>query len=229
MDDPVSPPRVKICGLTRTEDAELAIELGAWALGLIFAPGSARRARAADAERIAALARKRAEVAGVFVNAPLDEVARLHDRIGFTLLQLHGDEGPAYCGEAHRRTGARVIKARAVRDRGDVQALDAFRDADYHLIDAPKGAGAEPVDLDLVRARRSHVPLILAGGLTAETVAGAAAAARPFAVDTATGTEAEPGVKDPEKLRAFFAALEAVGDASVRRAETTSGPRGVVG
>ena len=121
-----------------------------------------------------------------------------------------------------------MIKARAVRDRGDVQALDAFRDVDYHLIDAPKGAGAEPVDLDLVRARRSHVPLILAGGLTAETVAGAAAAARPFAVDTASGTEAEPGVKDPEKLRAFFAALEAVGDASVRRAETTSGPRGVV-
>ena len=103
---------------------------------------------------------------------------------------------------------ARVIKAHAVRDRGDVQALDAFRDVDYHLIDAPKGAGAEPVDLDLVRARRSHVPLILAGGLTAETVAGAAAAARPFAVDTASGTEAEPGVKDPERLRAFFDALQ---------------------
>ena len=221
-------PAVKICGLTRLEDAQLAVELGAWALGLIFAPGSPRRCRPAEAERIAAALRRRVELAGVFVNAPLDEVARLHDRVGFTLLQLHGDEGPAYCGEAHRRTGARVIKARAVRDRGDVQALDAFRDVDYHLIDAPKGAAAEPVDLDLVRARRSHVPLILAGGLTAETVAGAAAAARPFAVDTASGTEAEPGVKDPEKLRAFFAALEAVGDASVRRAETTSGPRGVV-
>src|SRR3954453_2707439 len=150
-------PRVKICGLTRFEDAELAVELGAWALGLIFAPGSPRRCRPADAERIAAAFRRRAEVVGVFVNATLDEVARLHDRIGFTLLQLHGDEGPSYCGEAHRRTGARVIKARAIRNRGDVQALDAFRDVDFHMVDAPKGAaGSQPVDLDLVRERRSH-------------------------------------------------------------------------
>jgi phosphoribosylanthranilate isomerase len=207
VDDPVSPPRVKICGLTRTEDAELAIELGAWALGLIFAPGSARRARAADAERIAALARKRAEVAGVFVNAPLDEVVRLHNRIGFTLLQLHGDEGPAYAAEAHRRTGIRVIKAHAVRDRGDVQALDAFRDVAFHLVDAPKSGPSEPIDLELVHGRRSDVPLILAGGLTPENVAAAAAEAHPYAVDTASGTEAEPGVKDPEKLRGFFAAI----------------------
>src|SRR5207244_12219720 len=121
-------PRVRSCGRTRLEDAELAVELGAWALGLVFAPGSPRRCRPVDAERIAAALRRRALVTGVFVNASLDEVARLHDRIGFSLLQLHGDEGPAYCGEAHRRTGARIIKARAIRDRGDVQALDAFRD-----------------------------------------------------------------------------------------------------
>jgi phosphoribosylanthranilate isomerase len=203
-------PRVKICGLTRLEDAQLAVELGAWALGLIFARGSPRRCRPLEADRIATTLRRRVELTGVFVNAPLDEVARLHDRIGFTLLQLHGDEGPAYCAEAHRRTGARVIKAHAVRDRGDVQALDAFRDVDFHLIDAPKGEAAEPVGLDLVRARRSHVPLILAGGLTPENVAAAAAAVRPYAVDTASGTEAEPGVKDPDKLRAFFGALEAV-------------------
>src|SRR5438093_10319571 len=159
-------PRVKICGLTRLEDAQLAVELGAWALGLIFAPGSPRRCRPIEADRIATTLRRRAEVTGVFVNAPLDEVARLHDRIGFTLLQLHGDEGPAYCAEAHRRTGAGVIKAHAVRDRGDVQALDAFRDVDFHMVDAPKGMAADPVEVELVRARRSHVPLILAGGLT---------------------------------------------------------------
>src|SRR5881394_1190176 len=175
-------PNVKICGLTRLEDAELAVELGAWALGLIFAPGSPRRCRPADAERIAAALRRRAEVAGVFVNAPLDEVARLHERIGFTLLQLHGDEGPAYCAEAHRRTGALVIKARAIRDRGDVQALDAFRDVEFHMVDGPKGDRSQTVDIELVRARRSHLPLILAGGLTPENVAPAAAALHPFAV-----------------------------------------------
>src|SRR3954447_11077198 len=173
VDEPTPPPRVKICGLTRTEDAELAIELGAWALGLIFAPGSPRRVRPADAEVMAAAARRRAEVAGVFVNATLDEVARLHARIGFTLVQLHGDEGPAYAAEAHRRTGARVIKAKAIRDRGDVQALDAFRDVDFHMADVPKDGTGQTVDLELLRERRSHAPLILAGGLTPENVAGA--------------------------------------------------------
>jgi phosphoribosylanthranilate isomerase len=217
VDELVPPPRVKICGLTRAEDAELAIELGAWALGLIFAPGSPRRVRPADAERVAAVARRRAEVAGVFVNAPLDEVVRLHNRIGFTLLQLHGDEGPAYASEAHRRTGLPVIKAHAVRDRGDVQALDAFRDVAFHLADAPKDGSGDPIDLVLLRDRRSAVPLVLAGGLTPGNVAAAAAEVRPFAVDTASGTEAEPGVKDPEKVRAFFAALEQV------RAPSTNG------
>jgi phosphoribosylanthranilate isomerase len=206
----VDVPRVKICGITRLEDAELAVELGAWAVGLIFASASPRRVRAAEAERIAAALRRRAEVVGVFVNAHLDEIARLHERMGFTLLQLHGDEGPAFAAEAHRRTGARVIKARALRTRGDVQALDAFRDVDFHMVDAPKDASGETVDLDLIAGRRSEVPLILAGGLTPENVAAAATAARPFAVDTASGTEARPGVKDPERLRAFFDALQAV-------------------
>ena len=203
-------PKVKICGITRLEDAQLAAELGAWAIGLIFAPGSPRRARPAEAERIAAALRRRAHVAGVFANAPLDEIARLHQRIGFSLLQLHGDEGPAYAAEAHRRTGVPVIKAHAIRTRGDVQALDAFRDVDFHLADIPKGGGGEPVEPELLRTRRAEVPLILAGALTPDNVAAAAEAVRPFAVDTASGTEAEPGLKDPEKLRAFFAALETV-------------------
>jgi phosphoribosylanthranilate isomerase len=94
-----------------------------------------------------------------------------------------------------------------VRTRGDIQALDAFRDVDFHLVDAPKEGDGEALDLGLIGERRSDVPLILAGGLTPANVAAAAAAARPYAVDTARGTEAEPGVKDPEKLRAFFAAL----------------------
>lgn len=206
---------VKVCGLTRLEDAQLAHELGAWALSMIFWKGTPRRCKPAEAERIAAAFRRSgAELCGVFVNSTLDEVARMADRVGLTLLQFHGEEGPAFCAEAHRRTGARVIKAKAVGDRGDVQALDAFRDVDYHLIDARvegmRGGTGQAVDLDLVRARRSPIPLILAGGLNPGNVAGAAAAVHPFAVDTASGTEAEPGVKDPEKLRAFFEALESV-------------------
>jgi phosphoribosylanthranilate isomerase len=210
------PPRVKICGLTRVEDAQLAVELGAWALGMIFAPGSPRRCRVGDAELIAASLRRRAELAGVFVNAPLDELVRIHQRVGFTLLQLHGDEGPSYCSAVARRTGARVIKAANVADRGDVQALDAYREVDFHLIDARvaglRGGTGQTVDAEHVRTRRSDLPLILAGGLTGENVAAAATAVRPYAVDTASGTEAEPGVKDAERLRAFFDAVATVPD-----------------
>jgi phosphoribosylanthranilate isomerase len=210
------PPRVKICGLTRVEDAALAVDLGAWALGMIFAPGSPRRCRIGDAEAIAGALRGRAELAGVFVNAPLDELVRLHERVRFTLLQLHGDEGPSYCSAAARRTGARIIKAANVADRGDVQALDAFREVDFHLVDARvagmRGGTGQTVDAELVRSRRSDLPLILAGGLTDENVAAAATAVQPFAVDTASGTEAEPGVKDHERLRAFFEAVETVRD-----------------
>jgi phosphoribosylanthranilate isomerase len=224
----VDVPRVKICGITRLEDAQLAAELGAWAVGLILAPGSPRRARPAEAERIAAAMRRRAEVVGVFVNAHLDDIARLHTRIGFTMVQLHGDEGPAYAAEARRRLAIPVVKARAVRTRGDVQALDAFRDADFHMVDAPKDGTGDALDTELLAGRRSDVPLILAGGLTPENVAAASAAVRPFAVDTARGTEAEPGVKDPEKLRAFFAALDPGSQRPDARTAMTGDPRTLV-
>ena len=168
-----------------------------------------------EAERVAAAFRRSGvELCGVFVNATLDEVARIADRAGLTLLQFHGEEGPAFCAEAHRRTGARVIKAKAVGDRGAGQALDAYRDVDFHLVAARvpgmRGGTGQTVDVELVKARRAHAPLILAGGLNPQNVAQAAAAVEPYAVDTASGTEAEPGVKDPEKLRAFFEALQTV-------------------
>ncbi len=108
--------KIKICGITDPEDARVAVELGAWALGLNFWSGSARMCPPDAAEEIAAAFRRSAELAGVFVNATLDEVAVAADRYELTLIQLHGGEGPAYCREVARRTGARVIKAARVRD-----------------------------------------------------------------------------------------------------------------
>jgi phosphoribosylanthranilate isomerase len=205
-------PRIKICGLTRLDDAERAVEAGAWALGLILWEGSPRRCPLPAAERIAATLRRRAEICGVFVNAPLDEVAAVADGVGLTMVQLHGDEGPAYCAEVARRTGAKVMKAARVRTGADVRALEVFH-TDLHLLDAHLaghyGGTGETFDWDLVRRRRSAVPLVLSGGLTPANVGAAVAATRPFAVDTASGTEARPGVKDPEKVRAFFAAAQA--------------------
>jgi phosphoribosylanthranilate isomerase len=209
------PTRVKICGITNLHDAELAVELGAWALGLIFYEGSPRRCSVAEAQRIVATLRRQVEVCGVFVNAPLEEVVETSEEVGLSMLQFHGEEGPSFCAEAARRNGARVIRAAQVSGPGDVQDLERFH-VDFHLLDARseasereglRGGTGETFDWGLVAARRSRTPLILSGGLNAENVAGAIALTRPFAVDTASGTEQAPGRKDPEKLRAFFAAV----------------------
>jgi phosphoribosylanthranilate isomerase len=204
--------KIKFCGLTDPADADAAVAAGAWALGVILWPGSRRRCRPAVAAQIAATHRRQVQVAGVFVNPTLDEVTRAADEIGLTLLQLHGDEGPAFCGEAARRTGCRVIKAARVRSGADIQALGAFH-TDFHLLDSyrqgvPGGTG-ETFAWDLARSRPSTVPVILSGGLTPENVSDAIAAVRPYAVDVASGVETAPGRKDHDRLNAFAAAVNA--------------------
>jgi phosphoribosylanthranilate isomerase len=210
-----APPQVKICGITNLADGELAVELGAWALGMIFYEDSPRRCSTAEAETIASALRRKVELCGVFVNAPLEQVVAQSEAVGLTLLQFNGEEGPAFCAEAARRTGARVIKAVQVSMAGDVRDLERFH-VDFHLLDARakdpgklslRGGTGETFDWTLVRARRSKVPLILSGGLNAENVVAAIAATAPYAVDTASGTESAPGRKDPKRLRDFFAAV----------------------
>jgi phosphoribosylanthranilate isomerase len=206
---------VKICGITKLADGELSVELGAWALGMIFYEDSPRRCSTAEAETIASALRRKVELCGVFVNAPLEQVVAQSEAVGLTLLQFNGDEGPSFCAEAARRTGARVIRAVQVSMAGDVRDLERFH-VDFHLLDARakdpgklalRGGTGETFDWTLVRARRSNVPLIVSGGLRAENVGAAIEATRPYAVDTASGTEAAPGRKDSGKLRDFFAAV----------------------
>ncbi|MGH2864044.1 MAG: phosphoribosylanthranilate isomerase [Solirubrobacteraceae bacterium] len=209
-------PRAKICGITNLPDAELAVELGAWALGMIFYEGSPRRCSPAEAQVIVAALRRRVELCGVFVNASLEQIVRRSDELGLSMLQLHGEEGPAFCAEVRRRTGVRVIKAALVAGSGDVRDLERFH-VDFHLLDARakaaarqgmRGGTGETFDWGLLSGRRSKVPLILSGGLTAENIEQAVRVVGPYAVDSASGTEAAPGHKDPGRLRAFFAALE---------------------
>jgi phosphoribosylanthranilate isomerase len=198
--------RIKFCGMTSVEDAREAARLGAWAIGLNHHPGSPRYCEPAVAIEIGAELRRRLEVVGVFVNPRLGELAAAVENESLTMIQLHGEEGPAFCQEAARRTGCRVIKALRVRSAADVHAAEAYRTA-FHLLDAyrpgtPGGTG-ESFDWELLAGRRSQVPLILAGGLTPENVAVAVSAAHPFAVDVASGVEAEPGVKDPALMAKF--------------------------
>ena len=204
--------RVKICGITNLDDAQRAIERGAWAIGLIFHPDSPRSCDPAVAAEIGRRLHRRAEVTGVFVNSPLDEVAALAELASLTLLQLHGDEGPAYCREAARRTGCKVMKAARVRDAASVRGLEPFR-TDYHLLDAfvpdRLGGTGQTFEWELARTHGRGVPVVLSGGLTPDNVSEAISTVRPFAVDSASGTEAAPGRKDPRKLTAFFRAVAA--------------------
>jgi phosphoribosylanthranilate isomerase len=205
--------KVKICGITEVADARQAVELGAWALGMIFWEQSKRACTIQVAEEIGATLKRSAELAGVFVNATLDDVAATVDRCGLTLVQLHGDEGPAYCREVARRTGARVIKAARVRDAASVRDLEAFH-TDFHMLDAAvpgqRGGTGQTFSWELASAHRGAVPLILSGGLTPDNVSEAIRVTSPFAVDTASGTERSPGRKDPAKVTAFFRAVKAV-------------------
>jgi phosphoribosylanthranilate isomerase len=201
--------RVKFCGITSVDDAELCAGHGAWALGMIFVAHSPRRCKQSEAARIAGALRRRVELVGVFQNPTLDHVTRTADSLGLSMIQLHGEEGPSFCSEVARRTGAKIIKAARIRTRADVVALQPHA-TDFHLLDGP--GGGVPFDWRLARAHRSKVPLIVAGGLTAENVAEAIEATDPFAVDVAGGVEAEgrPGTKDPGKVAAFADAVHGV-------------------
>jgi phosphoribosylanthranilate isomerase len=204
VDRPV--PKIKFCGLTSVDDAEHAVQAGAWALGMIRWPRSPRRCELEVATEIVSRHRRRVELVGVFVNPTLELLVRECETAGFTIVQLHGDEGPAFCAEAARRTGCRVIKAARVRSRADIQALAAFH-TDYHLLDShvpgiPGGTG-ETFAWELARSHGGSIPLILSGGLTPDNVAEAIAATRPFAVDVASGVESAPGIKDHALMAAF--------------------------
>jgi phosphoribosylanthranilate isomerase len=195
--------------MTNLADAEHAASHGAWAIGLIHHPDSPRYVAPDVAEGIGAALKRRCEIAGVFVNSTLEEVIAAAERENLTMLQFHGEEGPSFCVEARRRTGAKVVKAMRIKSAADVQAAEAFR-TDFHLFDAywhgVHGGTGKSFDWDLVAKRRSKVPMILAGGLTDENVADAIGLVRPYAVDVVSGVEAEPGRKDHAKVEAFLAA-----------------------
>jgi phosphoribosylanthranilate isomerase len=199
--------RVKFCGITNLDDAREAARLGAWAIGLNHHRASPRFCPPDVAVEIGARLHRRLELVGVFVNPSLDHLVAAAENESLTAIQLHGDEGPAFCQEAARRTGCKTIKALRVQSAADIQAAEAYR-TDFHLLDAHRpgraGGTGESFDWELLAGRRSTVPLILAGGLTPANLANAVAVAHPFAVDVASGVEAEPGVKDHVRMAEFL-------------------------
>lgn len=204
---------VKVCGVTRRSDAELAASLGASAIGVVLAP-SPRQVSPEAAERVLAGLPEGVARVGVFVDALLDDVLRTVARCGLDTVQLAGSEPSTYGAELASR-GLRVLRAVHM----GAGRAHAFRDYPAHafLLDAPPrdgraGGTGRPFDWRLARSlpwERGRV--VLAGGLDAANVAAAVGAVRPAAVDVCSGVEASPGVKDMRKMAAFIvAATEAL-------------------
>lgn len=198
---------VKICGITRPEDAEAAVEAGADWIGLNFWPRSRRHVGVDRAVEIAAAIPGDVKKVGVFVNAAAPLVEEIIARVGLDLVQLHGDEDPDYC----RAFAGRYLRAFRVATAADLRHLDAF-DCDVVLLDAPQaeyGGGGVTGDWSLARkARGAGKKILLAGGLTPDNVAAAVRDVRPFGVDVASGVESGPGVKDVELMQRFVRAAK---------------------
>jgi len=203
------PTRVKICGITRWEDARLAVELGAAALGFNFYPLSPRYIDPAAARAIIMKLPPLITVVGIFANeSDGGHVALLAKESRVTAVQLHGPRFPPLDGPLADFTRIRAVavtdgfQPKTLRDEGgDAFLLDTF---DAKL---PGGTG-KTFNWALAREATRFGTIILAGGLTAENVRQAIREVRPFAVDVASGVEAAPGIKDAGKLRAFFRAVE---------------------
>lgn len=199
-------PRVKICGVTRREDALLAGRLGADAIGLNFWPGSKRHVAPAAARALVRALPPLVTAVGVFVNPTRDEVLRAVEASGVTVVQLHGDEPPELCASLPFP----VVKAIRVTGPASLAALLSYEVQGF-LLDAPGpgfGGSGTSFDWSLAAEAAASVPVLLAGGLTPENVAEAIRAVRPWGVDVASGVEVSPGVKDPEKLRRFIVAAK---------------------
>ncbi len=202
--------KVKVCGITNLDDAEKAVELGAWAIGLIHHKGSPRAVKASVAIEIGAALRRDAEIVGVFVNPTLDYVVAAVENENLSMVQLSGNEGASFCLEVARRTGVKVIKAIHVSSAADIRQADSYRGTDYHLFDTGGrdswGGTGETFDWDLLANHHSGMPFILAGGLNPENVTEAIRLTRPDAVDVASGVEKSPGIKDHGRMASFFQA-----------------------
>ena len=198
--------RVKICGVTRPEDAALAVALGADYIGLNFWPGSKRFVSVDEGRDIAAAVGAPAKRVGVFVNAEMADVEQVAMMVGLDVVQLHGDESPEACASL----SVPWMRALRIGSAADVDAIDLYPNARMILLDAPSagyGGSGRTFDWGLAAlARRRGKPIFLAGGLTPDNVADAIRAARPHAVDVAGGVESAPGIKDETAMRRFIEA-----------------------
>ncbi len=203
----MSRPLVKICGVTRVEDAVRAAELGATHIGLNFHPPSPRFVDEEQALRIAASVRGRVALVGVFVNRPAAEVEGLGQRLGLDLYQFHGDETVAELGSLRDR----ALKALRLDDSWSEAELDGFEDVWGFLVEAKHtslyGGTGESWSYERIAGIDFGKTVLVAGGIRPETARRALARSGAAGIDVCSGVEGRPGVKDPELLERLFAEL----------------------
>ena len=195
--------KVKICGMTQLKDAVFAVKQGADAVGFIFYNKSPRSVTMKAARDIILKLPPLVDTVGVFVNESVDRINKVANYCGLDLVQLHGEESPVFCRKIQRR----VIKAFRVKDLQSIKQLEKYSVSGY-LLDTFSGnlhgGTGKTFDWNLALPAKKIGPVILAGGLTAHNILQAIRQARPYGVDVCSGVEKLPGVKDPEKIRAFL-------------------------
>ncbi len=198
---------VKICGITRPEDARLAEDCGAAAVGFVFHPPSPRYIEPGKAKAISDGLGPFVTRVGVFVNEPAERIRAIAAEAGLDAIQLYGDEPPSYVAGL---LGLRIIRAFRVGPEFDPKTPSDWP-ADAYLLDACEpgayGGTGRTCDWDTARACAERYRIILAGGLAPDNVGAAVRAVQPWGVDVSSGVESSPGVKDHDAVRAFFAAV----------------------
>ena len=203
--------RIKICGITNTEDAVAAAEMGADAVGFVFAP-SPRQITPEKAREIIMALPPLVQTVGVFVDEDPERVTSIAESCPLDILQFHGKEPPGYC----RQFARRVVKVMRVQSRDHLEGCSEYSGVvnafllDTYVPGQPGGTGAT-FDWNLALEAKEYGPIILAGGLNPDNVAAAIRAAKPYAVDAGSGLEQQPGVKDHEKMTRFIQAVRNTG------------------
>lgn len=196
--------KVKICGITNLEDALLACNLGAWALGFNFYPHSSRYIHPETARTIIQQLPDNIICVGVFVNAELRTIEEVYSIAQLDLVQLHGNESEEYCNNLHMP----FIKAFRFFDTDELEQLNSFRNAAYVLLDgySPDCFGGSGIcaNLEISKIAQSKRNIILAGGLNAQNIQDTVEYVKPLAIDLCSGIEGKPGKKCAKKMFEFF-------------------------
>ena len=205
--------KIKICGITRKEDALLAVELGVWAVGFIFVKNTPRYISPEKASEIIKELPENLIKIGVFADISLEEIKNIAIQAGITKIQLHGGETPEFCENLAKLTGKEIIKAIRVKSKEDLQLIHQYKDkVSFILLDSYSetelGGTGKVFDWEIAKKAKEYgIPVILAGGLNPDNAKHAYETIIPYALDISSGIEISKGVKDHEKIKKLFIAI----------------------